>query len=140
MLLKIFIIHCVMTLFCLSLYGFIYIFSLSITFFPSHVLPLLLSCFSRVWLPLWPYDPQPTRLLCPWDAPGRNMQWDAVLTSRSSSPPRDWAHISSVCCLGRRLFTTSSTQEAPIHVQHNTLVLPFELFSWCPMNLILLKN
>ena len=40
----------VLTLFCPSLYGFIYIFSLSVTFLPSHLLLLLLSCFSRVWL------------------------------------------------------------------------------------------
>ena len=33
---------------------------------------LLLSCFSRVRLPAthrW----QPTRLLCPWDSPGKNI-------------------------------------------------------------------
>ena len=32
---------------------------------------LLLSHFSRVWL-VWPHRRQPTRLLCPWDSPGKN--------------------------------------------------------------------
>ena len=31
----------------------------------------VLSCFSRVQL-LWPCRPWPTRLLCPWDSPGKN--------------------------------------------------------------------
>ena len=33
---------------------------------------LLLSRFSRVRLCVWPHRRQPTRLLCPWDSPGKN--------------------------------------------------------------------
>ena len=37
---------------------------------PSMLL-LLLSCFSCIWL-YWPHRWQPTRLLHPWDSPGKN--------------------------------------------------------------------
>ena len=36
------------------------------------LLLLLLSHFSRVRLCATPQTPQPTRLLCPWDSPGKN--------------------------------------------------------------------
>ena len=36
------------------------------------LLLLLLSHFSRVQLCATPQIPQPTRLLCPWDSPGKN--------------------------------------------------------------------
>ena len=36
----------------------------------STLLPLL-SCFSHVQLSVWPYGPQPARLVCPWDSLGK---------------------------------------------------------------------
>ena len=45
--------------------------------------------------------PTPTRLLCPWDSPGKNMEWVAISFSRGSSLPRDQTHVSSVSCIGR---------------------------------------
>ena len=40
-------------------------------FFPSKHIACVLSRFSRVHS-LRPRGPQPTRLLCPWDSPGKN--------------------------------------------------------------------
>ena len=113
--------------------------------------------FSDAWKWKWsrsvvsdsfrPYGLQPTRLLCPWDFPGkstgvghscilafmhtcmlnhfshvwlckamdcsppgssvhgvlqaRTAGWVTMPSSRGSSQPRDWAHISYVSCIGR---------------------------------------
>ena len=39
----------------------------------------------------------PSRLLCPWDSPGKNIpEWVAILFSRGSSQPRDWTRISLI--------------------------------------------
>ena len=32
---------------------------------------------------------QPTRLLCPWNSPGKSIEWGAIPFSRGSSQPRD---------------------------------------------------
>jgi len=50
---------------------------------------------------LWPHGLQPTRLLCPWDSPGKNT-WVAISFSRGSSWSRDWTCIS---CTAGRFFT-----------------------------------
>ena len=42
----------------------------------------------------------------------RMLEWVAMPSSRGSSPPRDWTHISSPA-LGGGLFTTSAIWEAP---------------------------
>ena len=42
---------------------------------------------------LWPHGVQPTRLLCPWDSPGKRLEWVAVPLSRGSPRPRDGTHI-----------------------------------------------
>ena len=39
-------------------------------------------------------DPVDCRLLCPWDSPGRMLEWVAISSSRRSSPPRDQTGIS----------------------------------------------
>ena len=48
----------------------------------------MLSHFSRVWLTLWPYRLQPTRLLCPCPPPG-------------DLPNSEQTRISYVSCTGR---------------------------------------
>ena len=45
---------------------------------------------------LRPYALKPTRLLCPWDSPGKNTGLDFMPSSRGSSWPRDWTSISCV--------------------------------------------
>ena len=42
---------------------------------------------------LWPHGLQPSRLLCPWDSPGKNT---AMLSSRGSSQPRNQTHVSCI--------------------------------------------
>ena len=70
----------------------------------------VLSHFSRVWLSatLWL---QPARLLCPWDFPARTLEWVTKPSSRGSSQPRDWAHVSYVSCIGRCHLGSSSSGE-----------------------------
>ena len=34
------------------------------------------------------------------------LEWDAISSSRGSSRPRNWAHISYVSCIGRWILTT----------------------------------
>ena len=49
----------------------------------------LQSCLS-----LWTYGLHPTRVLYPWDSPGKTMEWVAMSSSRGSSQPRDWIWVS----------------------------------------------
>ena len=51
---------------------------------------------------LWSHGLWPARLLCPWDAPGKNLEWIAIPFSKGSSRPRDWTQIS---CITGRFFT-----------------------------------
>ena len=48
--------------------------------------------------------------LCPWDSPGKLLEWVAISSSRGSSQPRDWPRVSCVSRTGRRIyfFTTES--------------------------------
>ena len=41
----------------------------------------------------------------------RILEWDARPSSRGSSRPRDWTHVSYVSCIGRWFLTTSATWE-----------------------------
>ena len=45
---------------------------------------------------LRPHGLSPTRLLCPWDSPGRILEWVAISSSRKSSWPRDQTLLSPV--------------------------------------------
>ena len=51
---------------------------------------------------LQPYELQLARLLCPWDSPGKTLEWVAISFSRGSSQVRDgiW-----VFCIAGRFFT-----------------------------------
>ena len=53
------------------------------------------------------------RLLCPWDSLGKNTGVDSIPSSRGSSQPRDWTHVSYISLAGR-LLTTSTTWESTI--------------------------
>ena len=68
----------------------------------SRFLSLLFSLKSC--LTLQPNGMQPTRLLCPWNIPGKNTGWVSISFSRGSSHPRDQIHVS--CLAGDRFFTT----------------------------------
>ena len=51
-----------------------------------------------------------TRLLRPWDSPGKSPGWVAVPFSRGFSWPRNWTWVSRIV---GRLFTIWATREAP---------------------------
>ena len=57
---------------------------------------LVVCSQSRVRL-LQPHGLQPARLLCPWDFPGRILEWVTISFSRGSSQPRDRTHVSCIC-------------------------------------------
>ena len=57
------------------------------------------------------HELQPDRLLSPWDSPGENTGVDrAISSSKGSSQPRDWTHIS---CTGRQILSRWATWEVP---------------------------
>ena len=58
---------------------------------------------------LWPHELQPTRLLCPWDSPGRNTGVGCHSFSRGSSWDTDWIQVSHIA---GRFFTLQTTREA----------------------------
>ena len=51
----------------------------------------------------------PTRLLCPWDFPGKILEQAAISFSRGSSQPRNRTQVS---CTAGRFFTNWATREA----------------------------
>ena len=59
----------------------------------------VLSCFRHVGF----CDPMhcTARFLCPWDSPGRILEWVVMPFSGGSSRPRDQTHISCVSCIDR---------------------------------------
>ena len=67
---------------------------------------VLLNC-------LWPL--KPSMLLCPWNFPGKTLEWVALSFSRGSFQPRDWTHIS---CIGRQIIYHSATWEAQKAIRH----------------------
>ena len=64
----------------------------------SSYMPLLLS-HSVVSDSLPPRGRQPTRLLCPWDSPGKKTGVAAMPSSRGSSRPGDRTPVSYVSCI-----------------------------------------
>ena len=60
-------------------------------------------CFRQTQL-CDPWGCKPTRLLCPWDPPGKNTGVGCLSSCRGSSQPRDQTHICCISCLGRRIL------------------------------------
>ena len=50
---------------------------------------------------LWSQGPQPVRVLCPWDFPGKNAGVSCHFLLQGIFWPRDWTHVSFVSCTGR---------------------------------------
>ena len=48
----------------------------------------------------------PTRLLCPWDSPGKIPEWVVISFSRGYSHPRDWTQVSHIAGRGFNLWAT----------------------------------
>ena len=58
----------------------------------SWILYFSMSCVlshSVMSISLWPHGLQPTRLLCPWDSPGKNTGVSCHVLLQGSSQPRD---------------------------------------------------
>ena len=53
---------------------------------------------------LQPYGSWPTRLLCPWDSPGKILEWVVMPSTRGSFLPRDQACISYISSIGRQVL------------------------------------
>ena len=64
-----------------------------------------------------PHGLQPTRLLCPWDFPGKDtLEWVSIPFSKGSSQPRDQTQVS---CTAGRFFTDWATREAQSYLGDN---------------------
>ena len=63
---------------------------------------------------LRPHGLQPTRLLCPWDSPGKNtIGLECHASSRVSSRSRDQTHDSHVSCIGRQVLYHQHHLQSP---------------------------
>ena len=72
----------------------------------SHIISAILTpvqSLSLVWLfanlGLWS-----ARLLCPLAILAKILEWVAISSSRGSSWPRNWTHVSCVSCIGRQIL------------------------------------
>ena len=75
----------------------------------SSFLRLLKWGRSVISTSLWPHGLQPTRLLCPWDFPGKSTGVGCHFLLQGSSWPRDGTQVS---CTAGRHFTLWATREA----------------------------
>ena len=83
--------------------------SLSIHF-PCHIALSIVCVHAKSFLSCLtlcnPRDPmEPTRLLCPWNYPGRILERVAMPSSRGFFQPRDRNCISCDSCIASKLFT-----------------------------------
>jgi len=67
--------------------------------------------------PLWFHGLLPTKLLCPWDFPGKNTWVGCHFVTQGIFPPRDRTHVSCVSCIGRRIRYHWATREPYRHIQ-----------------------
>ena len=93
--------------------------------------PILYGCFSRLCSPsvakscptlLQPHGLYPTRLLCPWNFPGKYTGVGCHYLLQGTFPTRDWTRVS---CLGRWILYHWATWEAPLTVQISGLEMCF---------------
>ena len=105
--------------------------SLDIRLFKTHIPGLYLKTVcvnhSVVSDSLQPHGLYPARLLCPWDSPGKNIEWVVISFSRGSSQPRDQTQVS---CIAGRLFTVWATRKAMTNVRACTNCPPKILNSY----------
>ena len=71
---------------------------------------------------LWPHGLQPTRLLSPWNFPGKSTGVGCQFLLKGISQPRDWTQVSHIA--GRH-FTFWATREALF--EHRCIILPYYL-------------
>ena len=68
----------------------------------------------------------------------RLLEWTAISSSRGSSQPRDWTHMSSVSCIGRQnfFFYHCATWDAP----SNLFPIMLSIKSICQLGLLSSPN
>ena len=77
-----------------------------------NVIPIVICTCMHAWsficVPTLcqPHELQPTRILCPWDSPGKNTGVGYHAYSRGSSWPKARTWISCVSCIAGRFFST----------------------------------
>ena len=76
--------------------------------------PYACTIASIVYDSLWPYELQPTWLLCPRDCPAKMLEGVAISSSRGSSWPRDRTHVS--CVVGGFFTTKPVGKPAPRYI------------------------
>ena len=62
-----------------------------------------------------PVECKPSRLLCPWDSPGKNTEVGCHFLLQGIFPTQDWTHVSCSSHPGREIIT-NATWEAPIQM------------------------
>ena len=73
-----------------------------VSFFFSFFCPMCLIVMSDS---LWPYGLYTTKLLCPWDSPGKNTGVDCNFLLQGIFPTQDGIRICCVSCIASRFFT-----------------------------------
>ena len=92
------------------------------------MLLLLLSHFSHVWLFYDPMECSPPGSSVHGISPERILEWVAMPSSRGSSQPRDWTHISCVSFIAGGFFTTGP------------LGKPLLGYSWLTNNVVIVSS
>ena len=108
----------------------------------KSLLSLFIYLFIYFWvcvciqssLTLQPHGLWPSRFLCPWDFPGKNMGVVAMSSPRWSSQPQGWTHVSCISCIVRKpsfsscyyLFLLLYSHSSPLAGNHNT----FHIYSF----------
>ena len=90
----------------------------------SH--PTLNQCWLQSLTP-------PTRLLYPWDYPGKNTGVVCQFLLWGSSQPRDQTCVSSVSCIGRQILYHWATWEAQDFASWYFPILFPTAFAWMPL-------
>ena len=67
----------------------------------------------------------PTRLPCPWDSPGRIVEWVAISHARGSSWPKDQTRLSYISCIGMGPLPL-----VPPGQQINRWLMEADVYSW----------
>ena len=71
-----------------------------------------------------PYGPQPARLLCPWDSPGKNTGGGRPALLQGIFPMQGWTQVSSTA---GALFTTEPPGKSCFNAYTLANVLPYNI-------------
>ena len=80
---------------------------------PVSSLHACLCMLSHVWLFVAPSTIARQAFLGNGISQARILEWVAMPSSRGSSWPKDWTHISCISCIGRQILYHWATREAP---------------------------